>query len=150
MDIFELIHREDENILNTLNTLGKTPPHDVESRRLLVEETRARLHALQRVEKETVLPELRKVEARDDLAAVAEQDFSDFMRMLDDLLGSNLDSPHDQHRIDDLTRQYGRFAVWREKNLYPRLRGNLPPELSEALGERSERRLREFWPGGHA
>lgn len=148
MDIFELIHREDESILNTLNTLGKTPPSDVESRRLLVEETRARLHALERVEKETLLPELRKAEARDDLAAVAEQDFADFMRMLDELLGSNLDSPHDQHRIDDLARQYGRFSVWRENNLYPRLRRQLPPERSAALGEKSERRLREFWPGG--
>lgn len=150
MDIFELIHREDESIMSTLNTLGKTPPSDTERRRLLMEETRARILALERVEKETLLPELREAEPRDDLAAVAENNFDEFMAMLDRLLGSSLDSPHDQHQIEDFTRQFGRFADWRESELYPRLRERLPAEKARNLAGKAERRLREFWPGGNA
>lgn len=150
MDIFELIHREDESIMSTLNTLGKTPPSDPEGRRLLMEEARARIQALERVEKETLLPELRQAEPRDDLAAVAEKDFSEFMRMLDQLLGSGLDTPHEQHQIEDFTRQFGEFVVWRENELYPRLRERLPRDKAADMAGKAERRLREFWPGGHA
>lgn len=150
MDIFEIIHREDESILSTLNTLSKTPPNDAEGRRLLMEEARARIRALERVEKETILPELHQAESRDDLAAVAEQNFDEFMEILDRLLGSGLDTPHEQHQIDDFTRQFGRFVVWRENELYPRLRERLPPDKATDMAGRAERRLREFWPGGYA